>query len=79
MHAVERCSICKSGSLHAGHATVTLERGRSVIVIRGVPAMVCDQCGEYYLDETTTKAVMERAAVIASSGTEVGVLQYSST
>lgn len=36
---------------------MTLERGGSVIVIKDVPAEVCENCGEYYLSEATTEKV----------------------
>jgi YgiT-type zinc finger domain-containing protein len=48
------CVICRQGETRPGKATVTLERGGATFVIRGVPARVCDNCGEEYLDETTT-------------------------
>jgi YgiT-type zinc finger domain-containing protein len=35
------CVICKHGGTQAGHTTVTLERGQTVLVSRNVPAQVC--------------------------------------
>ena len=52
------CVICKQGETHPGAATVTLERGGATVVIKGVPAMICDNCGEYYLDEAMTERVL---------------------
>jgi len=43
------CLICKTGTTQQGTTTVTLERDTTVIVIKDVPAQVCDNCGEYYL------------------------------
>ena len=48
------CVICKTGQAVDGTTTVTLQRGDSVIVIKDVPAKVCGDCGEYYLDETAS-------------------------
>ncbi len=53
------CVICKTGATHHGHVTVTLERNGSIIAIKEVPAMVCNNCGEYYLDTETTKEEMK--------------------
>jgi YgiT-type zinc finger domain-containing protein len=71
-----KCAICKTGQTAPGKATVTLERGRSVIVIRSVPAEICNNCGEYYLDEQTSETVVRIAEDAAKRGVEVEVLQY---
>jgi len=36
------CVICKSGIMHDGKVTVTLEKDSSIILIKEVPAYVCD-------------------------------------
>ena len=46
-----RCVICKEGDTAPGTVTVTLQRGDTVVIIRDVPAAVCQNCGKYYLDE----------------------------
>lgn len=50
-----KCVNCKSGHTCAGTATVTLQRQQTVVVIKDVPAQVCQDCGEYYLDEPVTR------------------------
>ena len=45
------CVICKTGETEAGIATVTLTRGETVVMVKGTPAEICRNCGEYYLDE----------------------------
>ena len=39
------CVICKSGTPEAGKTTVTLERDKTLIVFRRVPAKTCPNCG----------------------------------
>ncbi|MEQ9297582.1 MAG: type II toxin-antitoxin system MqsA family antitoxin [Cyclobacteriaceae bacterium] len=68
-----RCVICKSGELKPGHTTVTLERNGSVVVIKDVPAKVCDNCGHYYLNDTMTTKVYHIAEETIASGVEVEV------
>ena len=46
-----KCVICKTGRTHPGTTTVTLQRDNSVVVIRDVPAEICEDCGEYYLSK----------------------------
>lgn len=71
------CVICKSGQTRDGKATVTLERGGSVIVIKEVPAEVCENCGEYYLSETTTEKVHAMAEQAIRQGVVVEILRYA--
>jgi YgiT-type zinc finger domain-containing protein len=40
-----RCPTCQTGETTPGTATKTLERGATLVVVRHVPAEVCDRCG----------------------------------
>ena len=71
------CQICKSGEMRSGTATVTLSRGESTIVIKGVPAEVCDNCGEYYLSEETARRAYKLADDAVRAGAEVEVLRFA--
>ncbi len=53
------CPVCLQGKLIPGKVTVTLERNASTIVFKDVPAQVCDNCGEEYVDETATQVLLE--------------------
>jgi YgiT-type zinc finger domain-containing protein len=70
------CVICRQGETRPGKATVTLERGGATVVIRGVPARVCDNCGEEYLDERTTTELLKTADAAAQAGVQVDVREY---
>ena len=39
------CPTCQTGETIPGTATKTLERGATLVVVRHVPADVCDRCG----------------------------------
>ena len=71
------CTICKSGEMKAGTVTVTLERGKSIIVIKSVPASVCENCGEYTLSESVTKRIMNTAEQAVANNAEIEVQQYA--
>ncbi|MEO5673793.1 MAG: type II toxin-antitoxin system MqsA family antitoxin [Chitinophagales bacterium] len=64
-----KCAICKNGETHPGFATVTLERNESVIVFKNVPAEICDNCGEFYIDEKTSADLLRKAETAVSNGT----------
>ncbi|MDA8409390.1 MAG: type II toxin-antitoxin system MqsA family antitoxin [Treponema sp.] len=72
-----KCLICKEGLYQDGLTTVFLTRGESSIIIKGVPARVCDQCGEYILDSATTRAVLAMAADAFDHGAEVEVRRFA--
>lgn len=71
------CVICKEGRTLDGKATVTLERGGSVIVIKDVPAEVCENCGEYYLSESITERIHAMAEQAIRQGVVVEILCYA--
>ena len=70
-----KCVICKNGETNKGLTTVTLERDGSVIVFKDVPAQICENCGEYYLDETTSKQLFSDAEKAVNQGTEIEVIR----
>lgn len=71
------CVICKHGETRPGTATVTLERAGTTLVIKGVPAQVCANCGEEYEDENTTARLLNTAEEAARTGVQVDVRQYA--
>ncbi len=72
-----KCVLCKQGETRPGQTTVTLQRGETTIIIKGVPAEVCENCGEYYLSETVTEQVLERAEQAVKNGAEVEILRFA--
>ena len=46
-----KCLICNLGETHEGFATATLERGQATLVFKRVPAQVCTNCGEEYIND----------------------------
>jgi YgiT-type zinc finger domain-containing protein len=70
------CVICKNGETSPGTATVTLERDGNVVVILGVPAEICQNCGEEYIDSETTTRVLDVAEQALRQGVKVDVRQY---
>jgi len=71
------CVICKNGETRFGKATVTLEREETMLVIKGVPAQVCVNCGEEYVDEGSTAHLLKIAEEAARAGVQVDVRQYA--
>lgn len=72
-----RCVICKHGETEPGTVTVTLERGGTIVIIKDVPADVCDNCGEYYLSESVMRDLEERVGHAVARGAEVEILRFA--
>jgi len=71
------CVICKAGTMKEGKVTVTLQRKESIIVVKNVPARVCENCGEYTHSEEVTGKLMGIAEQAVANNTEIEVLQYA--
>jgi len=50
-----RCAVCGNGSLQPATRPKVVERNGKVAVIRDVPVLECDSCGEVYLDAEVAK------------------------
>jgi YgiT-type zinc finger domain-containing protein len=72
-----KCAICKTGETRPGRVTVTLQRGETTVLVKDVPAEVCGNCGEYYLDETAARKVYAQAEDAVSRHAEVEILRYA--
>ncbi len=69
------CVICRNGVTRKGKVTVTLERKGTVVIIKQVPANVCNNCGEYYLDADMTKQILQKAEEAYNKGAEIEVIK----
>jgi YgiT-type zinc finger domain-containing protein len=71
-----KCVICKQGETQPGTVTVTLERDSLTLVVKGVPARICQNCGEEYLDEDAASRLLETAEEAARDKVFVDIRQY---
>lgn len=56
--------------------TLSEKVGLRYLVVKGVPARVCDNCGEEYIDEEITDELLKFAEEALSRGVEIDVSQY---
>ncbi len=59
-----------------GKVVVTLQRGETVVVIKDVPAEVCDGCEEYYLTQEVAERISLQAEEAVARNAEIEVLRY---
>lgn len=69
------CPLC-GGQLSVELATIPFVLGKSVAVIKQVPAEVCDACGEPFLHAEATDVVGSLLEKALASSAEVSVMTY---
>ena len=72
-----KCVICKKGNTKRGKTTVTLERDGTTLIIKGVPARICANCGEDYVDLKITARLLKDAEEAVCAGVQVGIREYA--
>lgn len=71
------CPICKCGHTAPGFASVTLERDALKRLLKSVPAQVCDNCGEEFIDETASANLLKIAEIAACDDEQVEPRYYT--
>jgi len=46
------------------------------VILKQVPADICQNCGEYYLSESVTAEVLQKAEDAVNKGAEVEIIRY---
>lgn len=73
------CSFCK-GTLKKGKSEFMVRIGSEIIVIKDIPAFVCDQCNEsYFPPESSRKidTIIEEAKKGPICGTPLAAIEVS--
>lgn len=72
-----KCTMCGQAEPRAGTTTVTVERSGATLVMKGVPALICPNCGEDFVSEDAAKRISAAAAEVVAKGVSVEVRQYA--
>lgn len=67
-----KCLVCKHDRFKKGTTVLPIERGSAILLITDIPARVCVNCGEAYLDEEVAQGVQDLANEMLS-----GEVSYS--
>ena len=71
-----KCVICRHGDMSAGTSIVTLARDTLTLVVKDVPSLVCENCGEEYLDDGVSARLLDTADEAIQAGVQVDVRSY---
>jgi YgiT-type zinc finger domain-containing protein len=71
-----KCPLCKAG-MTKSKTSLPYEIGEdSLIVIKDVPAIVCGQCGEFFIEIHTVRIVEQMITTAKENGFRLGFVQY---
>ena len=71
-----KCPSCK-GRMERGKTSLPYELANNkLIVVRGVPALICVQCGEAFIESSVLKRVEESLYAVEKDGMTLGFLEY---
>ena len=65
-----KCMICKQGHTQPAQITIVLERNGYFWKKEGVPADVCEACGESFVEEAVTAQLLDQAEASIKADTE---------
>lgn len=51
--AMAACTGCGGNDIHAAEVRSAFFEGERLVVVEGIPALVCDGCGEHFYDDAT--------------------------
>lgn len=71
------CVICKRGETQSSATTVTLERDGMTLVFKDVPAQVCTNCGEAYVEDKISAGLLKAAEEAARAGVQVDIREFT--
>jgi YgiT-type zinc finger domain-containing protein len=69
------CTLCKA-NLSKGKVNHIVDLGERIIIIKNVPANVCGQCGEYYVDTVTALKLESIVEEAKKNKAEVFIVKY---
>jgi len=72
---MERCPIC-GGRKVDGRTIYSVDLGTGVVVVRGVPAKICSQCGEEWICADVAKKLEEIVNLAKEKHLELEVVSF---
>ncbi len=72
---MKKCTFCK-GAAQEGLSTFTTDLGDCIIIIRNVPSLICEQCGETYYSTEVMQQVYRIVQSVRETMSEITVVNY---
>ena len=72
-----KCAICKNGYTKPGKTTVVLEKNKTTLVFKDVPAEICENCGEEYVSSETNEKILKLANDAIKRNVSLELLEFA--
>ena len=72
-----KCFVCRFGEIEPGVTTYNLNHDPMTLVVKNVPASVCDSCGEGHLEPEVSVRLQEIVKEARTAGVEFMVRKYT--
>jgi len=72
----QSCRQCPEGTYEKGTVTETVERDDTIVVVKGVPALVCDVCGNSLLAAEEVERLQHILEQAVAQGIELQSRRY---
>lgn len=73
---MEYCPMC-GGEKIAGPTIYSVDLGFGVVVVRNVPAKICNQCGEEWIEDVTAKELEKVIENARTNHCQLEVIPFS--
>jgi len=70
----DRCDLCQAGRLRSRQVREYYRFGKRMVVMEGVPAWVCDRCGERYYTAVVAKRMRQLSKSASRTKRSISVL-----
>lgn len=71
------CVICHIGERKPGVTSITLTRNETAVIVREVPAEICDACGHSYFDASVVEALEKIHEDAIAAGARYAVRDFA--
>ena len=72
-----KCLSCKSGNMEEPTTTYTAVLKNCILIIKNVPCMKCEQCGEVLYNTDILEKIDDIIAMAEKMASEVSIIDYS--
>ncbi|HAD53615.1 MAG TPA: hypothetical protein DCG10_00235 [Lachnospiraceae bacterium] len=72
-----KCLSCKSGNMEESTTTYTAVLKNCILIIKNVPCMKCEQCGEVLYNTDILEKIDDIIAMAEKMASEVSIIDYS--
>jgi YgiT-type zinc finger domain-containing protein len=71
-----RCAVCKNGETKPGKSVINITDDKSVFIFKNVPAKICHDCSEEYIDEEAVKLLLQTVHDSIKKGIKSGMQDW---